>query len=437
MSEHLVKIPKLHPAQQQIFDEAKRFNVLKCGRRFGKTSIIEELSTIALDGKKVGIWSPTYKDLHEVWKGLLRTYQDVIESKNEQVKQIVLITGGIIDMWSMEDPDSGRGRKYHRAIVDEAEKARHLKQAWEQTIRATLVDYEGDAWIMSTPKFGQTYFKTILFINSTKYSNWKSWKFTSYDNPHLPIAEVDMAKSQLDDLTFRCEFLAEDVDISMRPFAYAYSDIIHKGKRSFDPNLELMLSFDFNKDPITCVASQHGEAPAEDRHKPEIDMELRYIKQFKLANSDIYALCEAIKTAYDVYNPLYLITGDATGRARSALVRGNINYWKVIKSEMGVSDNQIKTPSVNPSVKDTRVLMNSMFQNYNIVVDEENCPDLIQDFKYVECDEFGDLLKDRTGEYKKADLLDCARYNQATFFKWFLKNNPKNPPNEEIISEDY
>lgn len=220
------------------------------------------------------------------------------------------------------------------------------------------------------------------------------------------------------------------------PFAYCFDETKHVGKCEFDPNLELMLSFDFNKDPITCVVSQHGEARENSQH-PEIDLELRYIKEFKLSNSDIYALCEAIKTTYDYHNPLYLITGDATGRARSALVRGNINYWKVIKQEFGVSDNQIKTPSVNPSVKDTRVLMNSMFVNYNVVVDPDNCPAFIKDLKFVECDEFGDLMKDRTGEYKKADLLDCARYNQATFFKWFIKNNPKNPLQEYVDESEF
>lgn len=437
MSEILVKLHKLHPGQQQIISEAKRFNVLKCGRQFGKTDLSKELViNPMLDGKKVGYWYPTYKDGDKIWQEICFILHDVIEKKDQQLKKLTLITGGTLDMWTMDDPNSGRGFTYHRVIVDEAEKARHLKDSWEQTIRATLLFYKGDAWFLSTPKFGQTYFKTVLFTNELKSDNWKSWRFTSFDNPFLDPAEIEDAK-RLDELVFKCEYLAEDVDLAQRPFAYAYSDAIHKGKRVFDPNLELMLAFDFNKDPITCVASQHGEAPAEGRHKPDIDMELRYIKQFKLANSDIYALCDEIKASYDVYNPLYLITGDATGRARSALVRGNVNYWKVIKSEMGVSDNQIKTPSVNPSVKDTRVLVNSMFQNYNIIVDEDNCPDLIQDFKYVECDEFGDLLKDRTGEYKKADLLDCARYNQATFFKWFIKNNPKNPLNEEIIDDNY
>ena len=116
-------LKKPHPAQQRILDTARRFNHLRCGRRFGKTSLIEELSSISLDGKRVGIWFPTYKDLSEVWADLIKTYSPVIKRKNEQLKEIELLTGGKIDFWSMEDPESGQGRKYHRAIIDEAAKA--------------------------------------------------------------------------------------------------------------------------------------------------------------------------------------------------------------------------------------------------------------------------------------------------------------------------
>ena len=32
-----IEVPEFHAAQQQIVDESKRFNVLACGRRFGKS----------------------------------------------------------------------------------------------------------------------------------------------------------------------------------------------------------------------------------------------------------------------------------------------------------------------------------------------------------------------------------------------------------------
>ncbi len=415
MSEVIIKLHKLHPAQNQIVNEAKRFNVLKCGRRFGKTDLTKELTiNPLLDGKFIGYWTPTYKDLYDVWQELNFSLRDIIQTKSEQVKQITLVTGGKLDMWSMEDPNSGRGRSYHRAIIDEAEKARNLKQAWEQTIRGTLVDYSGDAWFMSTPKFGQTYFKQTLFTNPLKYNDWKAWRFSSYDNPFLPKDEVDAARAQLDDLTFRCEYLAEDVDVTQRPFAYCFSESKHVGKCEFDPAYELMLSFDFNIDPITCIASQHIQLP-------DGNMQLNFIKAFKLANSNIYELCNTIIAEYGPYNPIYMITGDATGRARSAITIGNLNYYRVIKERLDVSEGQIKVPLINPAISDSRVLLNSMLQNYNIVIDKDNCQALIYDLKYVEVDEEGAIKKDRSTEAKKADCLDGCRYTLSTFFRWFLK----------------
>src|SRR5688572_7102902 len=201
----------LHPKQEVIMSEAKRFNHLRCGRRFGKTTLIEELSSISLDGKLVGIWFPTYKDLSEVWKDLKKTYRPIIEKQNEQLKQITLVTGGLIDFWSMEDPDSGQGRKYHRAIIDEAAKAQKLYEAWENTIRPTLTDYKGDAFILSRPK-GKNNGFYLIEEKHRQFSNWEFFHFTTYDNPYISRDEIAEAKTQLDDINFRQEYLAEYVD---------------------------------------------------------------------------------------------------------------------------------------------------------------------------------------------------------------------------------
>lgn len=140
MTELIVKFPTLHPAQQEIINSAGRFNHLRCGRRFGKTTLIVELADPALDGFPIGIWFPTYKDLSEVWIEVKKAYNEVIAQKNEQLNQLRLVGGGIIDFWSMENPDSGQGRKYKRAIIDEASKAPKLLTAWKNTIRPTLTD---------------------------------------------------------------------------------------------------------------------------------------------------------------------------------------------------------------------------------------------------------------------------------------------------------
>lgn len=351
----------------------------------------------------VGWWSPTYKDLYEVWNELKFLLYPIIESKDETVKQLTIRNGGKIDFWSMEDPNAGRGRKYARAIMDECEKALRFKEAWQQTIRATLTDYRGDAWFMSTPKFGNTYFKELARSAADK-PNWKSWVFTTYDNPHINPAEVDEARNQLDELTFRCEYLAEDVDLTHRPFCWAFDQTKHVSKIHYDPSQYLHLSFDFNVDPITAIASQY------------VNGEIRILKEFRLQNSNIHELCDRVVAAFE--SPVYLVTGDASGRARSALTQGNINYYTVIKQKLRLNDGQLKVPSVNPAISDSQVLCNSILSHRPLFIDP-SCTYLIEDLKYVEVNDTGDI--DKTKDKHRSHLLDCFRYTLNTFHKGMLK----------------
>ena len=61
----------LHPAQTQIVQEAKRYNVVCCGRRLGKTVLgMDRLIHMALQGKPVAWFSPSYKYVVEIWREL-------------------------------------------------------------------------------------------------------------------------------------------------------------------------------------------------------------------------------------------------------------------------------------------------------------------------------------------------------------------------------
>ena len=404
-----IQLKKLHEGQKKVIDDSRRFNVLKIGRRFGKTTMAVNylIPKTALDGLPVAYFTPTYNDLADVWMEVKTRLAPVILRKDEQIKQIRLITGGVIDFWSMDNPDSGRGRKYARCIVDEAEKSKKFKEAWQNTILPTLMDYKGDAWILSTPKFGQTYFKEL---HQKKADNWASFNLSTYDNPHTDHSEIEEIRKTMDELSFRCEILAEDVDISNNPFAYAYDEAKHVSDEAiFKPFEPVMLSFDFNVDPITCIAFQG-----------DLISKIDFIHEFELPNSDIYELCDRIVAMFP--NSVFMVTGDATGRARSAISKGNINYYQIIKQKLRLSDTQLKTPTVNPSVADTRVLLNSLLQNGTIRI-HSSLKNFIRDLKYVEVDDEGDIKKDRSSDTKKSDLLDCGRYAVHTFYRNFIKLN--------------
>jgi hypothetical protein len=410
-TEVTVSLPRLHEKQQEIINTAKRFNVIRCGRRFGKTELAKELIVNpALDGFPVAYYAPTYKDLDTYWIEIKHILHEVIQTKNEQTKQMRLFTGGIIDMWSLEDPDSGRGRKYKRVVVDECEKAKKLEQAWQGTIRATLTDFEGDCWFLSTPKFGQTYFKDLyeLFRKPDFQHEWMSWKFTTYDNPHINPKEIDAARRTMNELYFLCEYMADDVDLNLNAWAFAFDPSKHVSKCEIDTAHEVWLSFDFNRNPISCLILQH------------YDDTIFVPKSVKLPNSNIYALCDHIKSIVPP-NALIMVTGDATGKGSSALVQDNLNYYTVIKQQLALGDMQLRVPSVNPKLEENQVLFNSLLSHYKWKIDPDNAEALIFDLKYVKTLPDGSIEKgDRHDPTKQSDILDCCRYFTHSQMKWFL-----------------
>lgn len=409
-----ISLNELHPGQVQVMSEAKRFNVLCCGRRWGKTTISEDLllspdnpNNGALNGWPVAYCAPTYKMLMEVWRSMNEILYEMTESKSETEKRIELYGGGVIDFWSLEDPNSIRGRKYKRVVADESAMARNLQEAWLKVIRPTLTDMQGDAWFLSTPRGKINYFYE-LFNNQEKYQDWASWQMPSETNPHILPEEIEQARLQLDPLTFAQEYLASFVTEDLNAWAYCYHPEKHIGKTEVKRQHELYLSFDFNRDPITCGVFQHYNGW------------IYGIEQIKLKNSNIYDLCDYILANYPAF--MYLVTGDATGKASTALVKDNLNYYVVIKNKLNLGQAQLKVPSVNPKVEENRVLVNSILHNHPIIFDPIKCKGLLFDLEHARVLPDGSLDKmDRKDPTKQLDALDCLRYYLNCFHRQLLK----------------
>lgn len=214
MTEYRIRRRVLHPAQKDIIAEAKRFNVLDCGRRFGKTTLGIDLTyNPLLHNLPVGWFSPTYKLMIEVWREVKTIYRPLIKRVSEQERRIELNTGpnAILEMWSLEDPDAGRGRKYARVIIDEAAMVAKLEQAWNDSLRPTLADYRGSAWFLSTPK-GRNFFYSLYQMGQDPLNeDWASWTRPTASNPFIAADEIEAARKSLPDRSFRQEWLGEFV----------------------------------------------------------------------------------------------------------------------------------------------------------------------------------------------------------------------------------
>lgn len=203
-------LPRPHAAQYRVIGEASRFNVVCCGRRFGKTTLGKDrLIGPALKGKPVGWFAPTYKILIPAYREIVSLLAPITARRNDSERRIELVTGGIVEFWSLDDPDGCRGRAYARIVIDEAARVIHLERAWNEVIRPTLTDYQGDAWFLSTSR-GMNHFHTLWQRGQDPANGeWASWQMPTTANPHIAPTEVEAARKELPELVFAQEYLAQ------------------------------------------------------------------------------------------------------------------------------------------------------------------------------------------------------------------------------------
>jgi predicted phage terminase large subunit-like protein len=207
-------LPKLHAEQTRIVSEARRFNVLACGRRFGKTVLLlDRLIPVLLTGRPCAWFAPNEKLFDEAWRDAVRLLTPVIRHKDQQKKRLELITGGVLEFWTLHNTDDpGRSRKYAAIAIDEAAMASRLERQWLEAIRPTLTDYRGGAWFASTPK-GSNYFRTLFERGLSNDPDWISHQLPTSLNPFIQTAELNTAKRELPAIVYQQEYLAEFVDM--------------------------------------------------------------------------------------------------------------------------------------------------------------------------------------------------------------------------------
>lgn len=198
--------------QTTVFSDPHRFRVVCAGRRSGK-SVLAQLQVITWASTIAGkywIVCPTYRQAKSIhWDGLQHYVpQALIAKKNEVELSITLKNGSIIELKGAENPDALRGVKLRGLVVDEIASVRNWPWLWQEVLRATLTDYESPALFISTPK-GFNHFYELWQSGQGDDSAYKSWRFTSYDNPYIPAGDLDAAKTELTEDTFAQEYMAD------------------------------------------------------------------------------------------------------------------------------------------------------------------------------------------------------------------------------------
>ena len=202
-------------AQETIAKDIHRFRVINCGRRFGKTTLaIEEMlgKALAKDDTRIAYIAPTYSQARDIaWEQLKSRANPIITNVNEARLEIRVKSqeGGesMIVFKGWESIESLRGQFFDFIIIDEVAMMRNFWVGWEEVIRPTLTDRKGEVMFISTPK-GFNHFYDLYKMEEKHPDIYKSFHFTSFDNPHIPHEEIEDARRELPENKFAQEYLA-------------------------------------------------------------------------------------------------------------------------------------------------------------------------------------------------------------------------------------
>lgn len=271
MATATIELPRLHPGQLELESAAKRFNVVANGRRWGKTVFLTRRACKrAIAGEKYGWFCQEYSFLLEAFDAIRRRLAPIIKRADRSSAPMIIETntGGLIEFWSLDNPDAGRSRKYHEACIDEAGIVKNLADVWSKNIRSTLLDYAGMAWFMGTPK-GRNDFYDFFQFGKMEGNDWGSFTKPTNDNPYISDEEIEEMRNEpgMTEKAFEQEINAKflkdteglffehhfvEVDMEEVPDLqtwYVGYDCANKAKQSNDPTAYIKFGIDNHGNP--------------------------------------------------------------------------------------------------------------------------------------------------------------------------------------------
>lgn len=200
----------LHPKQMLVYQDTHRFRVVVAGRRWGKSylSRMEMIAHATKPNQKIWYVAPTYRMAKQImWGDLLDALpKDWISRMNETNMMVELVNGSRIELKGADKPDSLRGVGLNGLILDEYQDMR--EETWTQVLRPTLADKKGWCLFIGTPKSYNVLYKAYKLGQPGGARDWKSWQFPTLTSPFIPLAELEAAKKDMDEKSFRQEFMA-------------------------------------------------------------------------------------------------------------------------------------------------------------------------------------------------------------------------------------
>lgn len=185
-------MPNLHANQRAIVFDESRFIVAPCGRRFGKTrgAIAWALSEMAKQERGVGFWvAPRYKQTRVPWRLMRRLTRQVPGTTILEAERIIRLPNeSEAAFHTGDDPGSLQSEGLRWVVIDEAHDVH--ADVWHEAIRPSLMDTGGRALVVGRGA-QRGWFYDLWQKGNAGEPGYRSFHFSSFDNPYLDPAEID------------------------------------------------------------------------------------------------------------------------------------------------------------------------------------------------------------------------------------------------------
>lgn len=337
---------KLSSAQQLICDDPHRFRVVIAGRRFGKTYLsINEMAKFARHSRRKIVYiAPTYRQAKQtIWNDLKEQLYRVnwIRRVNESELTITLVNDSQIMVRSADNFDSLRGLGIDFVVFDEF--ADIDQRTWTEVVRAALSDRQGHALFIGTPKGTGNWAKDI-YDQGYLLDDWRSFQFTTLDGGRVPDSEIASARLDLDERTFRQEYMATFETYSQAIY-YNYDVSCHVTSEVplISDREVLHVGMDFNTNPMSAVICQQRQSES---GRPS----LAVIDEIEIYGSNTLEMANEIRIRYP-RNPIWVYPDASGGNSNT---KGSSDHNILRQAGFTVRSNRS-----NPPVRDRIVAVNS------------------------------------------------------------------------------
>ena len=242
---HSGQMPLHYPKKQDA-----RFQVVVCGRRFGKTwaSAMEATYVASQPNKRIWVVGMSYKKarliFREIWQRMVVGHADDIDKASEKDMYIRFKWGTIVEGMSADNPSSLVGEGLDLLVIDEV--AKMNKKIWDMYLSPTVAGRKGKVIFITTPE-GRNWIYD-LFKLGVDDPMWESHTSPSWVNEHeFPLGLNDPAiierKRNMSKELFGQEFGAEFSVFEGK--VWDFNRDLDTGDFPYDPNLPTYCSIDF------------------------------------------------------------------------------------------------------------------------------------------------------------------------------------------------